>query len=44
MNQTEKTKTMKTTTKIDVKEKVKAIDKEVNILYTLYRVLLSSLK
>ena len=28
----------------NVKEKVKAIDKEVSILYTLYRVLLSSLK
>ena len=27
-----------------VKEKVKAIDKEVNILYTLYRVILSSFK
>lgn len=31
-------------TKINVKEKVKAIDKQVGILYTLYRVLLSSLK
>ena len=28
----------------NVKEKVKAIDKEVSILYTLYRVLLSSFK
>ena len=28
----------------NVKEKVKAIDKEVGILYTLYRVILSSLK
>ena len=27
-----------------VKEKVKAIDKEVSILYTLYRVILSSFK
>ena len=31
-------------TKINVKEKVKAIDKQVGILYTLYRVLLNSLK
>ena len=30
--------------KVNVKEKVKAIDKQVGILYTLYRVLLSSLK
>ena len=28
----------------NVKEKVKAIDKEVSILYTLYRVILSSFK
>jgi hypothetical protein len=28
----------------NVKEKVKAIDKEVGILYTLYRVILSSFK
>ena len=37
-------KRKKIMTNNNVKEKVKAIDKEVSILYTLYRVLLSSLK
>lgn len=44
MTYTMVTKTNKQTEKTTMKNKIKKLDKEVGVLYTLYRVLLSSLK